>query len=267
MVVGIDGSVSCLDAVRVAVREAARLRTSLRLVHAFIWPLLAMPLAPPLLGQTEESLRQEARRMLAEAAAMAHQTDPAVPVERRLVIGAPAPTLVEQAAGTALVVLGDRGLGGFTGLLVGSVAVQLAAHSPAPVMVVKGNTAAEGPVVVGVDGSAGSLRTLEWALREAAARKAPLHAVHVTSSRDEAPVLARTLAGLDVSDVEVRSETVAGHAARHLIGLSEQAQLVVVGSRGLGGFAGLLLGSVSQHLLHHAQCPLLIVPHGRDQRM
>src|SRR5688572_19185620 len=87
--------------------------------------------------------------MPAGAEAMARQTDPAVPVERRLVTGRPAPVLIEQALTAEMVVLGDRGLGGFTGLPIGSIAAQVVAHSPVPVMVVKGNIAAEGPVLVG----------------------------------------------------------------------------------------------------------------------
>lgn len=133
-------------------------------------------LAPAALGTAEGELRRQARGMLAAAETMARQTDPAVPVERRLVTGAPAPVLIEQASTAEMVVLGDRGLGGFAALPVGSVAAQVATHSPAPVMVVKGNITAEGPVVVCLDGSVGAERAMAWAVREAQARRAPLHA-------------------------------------------------------------------------------------------
>ena len=116
--------------------------------------------------------------MLAGAEAMARQTNPVVPVQRRLVTGGAAAVLIEQAAKVEMVVLGDRGLGGFAGLPVGSIALQVATHSPVPVLIVKGNIAAEGPVMVHGDGGlarteAAAEHVMAWARREARGAAGP----------------------------------------------------------------------------------------------
>ncbi len=280
IVVGVDASESSLDAVRLAAREARWRDRPLRIVHAYIWPTLHVPI-----GQAGAGLREQAESLLQEAAGVALKEEPSVRVSTELVTGAPAPVLLEQARGDAeLAVLGDRGLGGFSGLLVGSVAVQVASHSPVPVLVTRGGPAQDGPVVVGVDGSPHSESAVECGFQEAEFRGAELLAVHCWTrpastgpgdmlplvydagevSEDERRLLAEALSGHAerFPDVAVRREVVRERAARALVRLSEQAQLVVVGSRGRGGFTGLLLGSVSQQVLHHSHCPVLIVPRG-----
>lgn len=272
---GVDGSDSALRAVRAAAREAAWRRCPLRIVHAFIWPLMHVDT-----GASEAvpqgGLRHDAERILAAAAAAAADEAPGLQVTTDLVTGAPAPVLLHEARGASLVVLGDRGLGGFTGLLLGSVAVQVTAHSTTPVLVVRGRPEPTGPVLVGCDGSAGANPAVEAAFREAGRRGAELVAVKAWR---ESPGLAATQLydpesarkeefevlqdSLDASrgrhpEVQVRAELVAGRPGEELVRLSEQAQLVVVGARGRGGFTGLLLGSVSQQLLHHAACPVLV---------
>ncbi len=282
VVVGVDGSPSALDAVRLATIEARWRHCPLKIVHAFIWPWLNVPLGPLQEGPTDGGLRHDAERILAEAVAVARETGPSVSVGTDLITGSPASVLINAARDAELVVLGDRGLGGFSGLLLGSVAVQLAAHSPVPVLVCKNYAASLGPIVVGVDGSAASLSALDIAFREADYRHVDVVAVHtwagLTSSGpgdmlfpvydldgvqvDEELVLAEALAGLAerYPDVKVRKHVTPGTAAKTLIALSAEAQLVVVGSRGRGGFAGLLLGSVSQQVLHHCASPILLVP-------
>ena len=135
-------------------------------------------------------------------------------------------------------------------------------------------------IVVGIDGSESAQRALRWALDEAKLRQARLDVVHSwhvpyaaatpysppaawdpTDFESEAQrVLDRVVDAEDGDGVDVRRVLAAGSAAQNLIELSKGADLVVVGSRGRGGFAGLLLGSVSQQVVHHAPCPVVVVP-------
>ncbi|BCJ75489.1 universal stress protein [Catellatospora sp. IY07-71] len=282
VVVGVDGSDSSLAAVRFATREAAWRQLPLRIVHAFIWPLMHVKMGPSEAGPQEGGLRHDAERTLATAAAVAREADPSVSVLTDLVTGAPSPVLLRAARDAELLVIGDRGLGGFTGLLVGSVAVQCTAHGRTPVLVVRGERRDAGPVVVGVDGSPDSVRTIEAAFEEAAMRDTEVLAVHswsragghahgehhdhkhdaATVALEEGHLLEDALAGVrkDYPDVKVREHLLRGRPAKVLVELSKQAQLVVVGAHGRGGFTGLLLGSVSHQVLHHADSPVLVIP-------
>jgi nucleotide-binding universal stress UspA family protein len=281
VLVGVDGSGSSLAAIDLGVREARLHGRALRLVHAYVWPLLGVYLGPSPAGPPEGGLANEADRVLAAARDRARAADPDLPVTGEVVTGQPVPVLLAEAQRAAQVVLGDRGLGGFTGLLVGSVAVQVAAHAPGPVLVARGTSRTGGPVVVGVDGSPAGAAATEFAFAEAAARGADLLAVHTWFGRlpeedeQELPLIydaedvqaeqARRLAGWlapvreKFPQVQVRELVRHGRPARALTELSGTAQLVVVGARGRGGFAGLLLGSVSQAVLHHAGCPVAII--------
>lgn len=280
VVVGVDGSASALAAVRLATREGAWRGRALRIVHAFIWPLLRVNTGASA-EVPEGGLRHDAERVLAEAAATAAATDRAVTVTTDLVTGAPAAVLLSAARRADLMVLGDRGLGGFTGLLLGSVAVQVASHSDTPVLVARGEEHPGGPVLLGADDSPAASPAIEAAFTEAEQRGVELLAVRVwnrptatlsmmplphdpdRAAADEQQVLTHALADCRQGHpkVQVREDVVAGRTGRTLVRLSELAQLVVVGARGRGGFTGLLLGSVSQQLLHHAACPVLVVPH------
>jgi nucleotide-binding universal stress UspA family protein len=190
--------------------------------------------------------------------------------------------LQAESTRAELVVLGDRGLGGFAGLLIGPVAVTLAAHAACPIVVVRGpepdRMVRSEAVVVGVDGSPTSEAAVAFAFEAAALRGVPLVAVHTwfdmvvdatmaplidwdVMEADEREVLAERLAGWaeKYPDVAVRRLVARDRPARALVEESGRAQLVVVGSRGRGGISGLLLGSVSQTLLHHAACPVAVV--------
>lgn len=286
VVVGVDGADSALSAVRLAAREAVARSRPLRVVHAFIWPKTRAPLGPSPSGPPEGGLRNQAERIVAEAIEEARRAEPGVAVTGAVVDGAPAAVLIEEAHHAGLLVLGNRGLGGFAGLLIGSVAVQVTAHATCPVLIARGNEAEDNrdgdrPVVVGVDGSPLSELAVKQAFREAQQRGTGLIAVHAWSGpvstgpgdmlplvydvealrQEEEVLLAQAIAGWveRCPDVPVTRRLVRGPAARALIAESATAQLVVVGARGRGGFAGLLLGSVSQTVLHHAQCPVMIV--------
>lgn len=281
IVVGVDGSPSSMTAVTTAVRLAADHRRDLRVVHAYAWSLLSVSHGIAGGARVGGGLREEAGRILDAAVAHARSLAPGVTVTGEVLPGAPAAVLVAEAKGAWLVVLGDRGLGGFASLLVGSVAVQVTAHASCPVFVVRGTEHPTGPIVVGVDGSGHSDLALGFAFQEAAFRGAPLRAVHAWRhpvaaepgdmlplvydvdevEGEETRVLAEAIAGWTDRHPDVRVEqlVVRAGAAHTLIQESARAQLLVVGARGHGGFTGLLLGSVSQAVLHHAACPVAVV--------
>ena len=289
IVAGIDGSPQSLTAVETAASEAALRHRPLRIVHAFVWPPvgtvmtpgLVAPMTPGLAAPSLQAFRDRAEAYLAEAVELAGKVAPEVVTTADIVTGRPAPVLLAESRRADLLVLGDRGLGGFTGLIIGSVAVQTATHGDCPVLVVRGKQRPDGPVVVGVDGSRTSVLALEFAAEEADLRGAELVALHVwngidlTELNDSLPmtydfwsgeeeenrVLAEALAGIAERhpDVRIRRHVRRGSARRLLNDQSRIAQLVVVGDRGHGGFTGLLLGSVSQHLIYHAECPIAVV--------
>ncbi|MFC4463923.1 universal stress protein [Streptomyces xiangluensis] len=290
VIVGVDGSASSLAAVEVAAREARLRGAGLRVVHAFFWPAMHVPLGPSPLGPPEGGLQNMADRLVTEAVERARAVAPDVDVSQAVVIGEPLTVLEAQSRAAELVVVGSMGMGGFVGLLVGSTAVHLAAHGRCPVLVVREQPHAEGPVVLGVDGSAVGQRAVDFAFAEAALRNAPLVALHAWTTwnapmpapqdpsepyanppgalaEEEERLLAEALAGRQdrYPGVVVEHRVVHGGTREALIEASRLAQLVVVGARGRGGFAGLLLGSVSQALLHHAHCPVAVV-RGADDR-
>jgi nucleotide-binding universal stress UspA family protein len=287
VVAGVDGSECGLQAVRWAAAEALQRQLPLRLVAAHAWPSGGLVGDPGLGVDYRAVLRDVVLGHLATAAADAQQVAPELEIEQVEVTGYPVPVLLRESAHAEIVVLGDRGLGGFTGLLIGSVAVEVTAHASCPVIVVRGSEPDRTgprpePVVVGVDGSPTSEAATAFAFEAASLRRVPLVAVHVwrdvlvdatmaplldwdVIDSDEREVLAERLAGWTEKypDVPVRRLVARDRPARALVEESGRAQLVVVGSRGRGGFHGLLLGSVSQALLHHARCPVAVVRSSR----
>jgi nucleotide-binding universal stress UspA family protein len=270
-----------LDAVKMAAAEAALRYRPLRIVHAFTWPLVRMGKLPGMPSPSLLPFEEQARRYLEEAVQVAAQAASNLPVTADLITGAAVPVLLAESRDATLIVLGDRGLGAFTGLIVGSVAVQIATHGYCPVLVVRGESRIAGPVVVGVDGSQTSVLAVTFAAEYAARRSAELVAVHTWQfpasvgpgdmlplaydasllEEEERRVLAESVSGLNEShpDLLIREEVTYGPAGRVLTEWSRRAQLVVVGDRGHGGFTGLLLGSVSQHLIYNAECPVAVV--------
>ncbi|WP_405096021.1 universal stress protein [Micromonospora sp. NBC_01412] len=283
VVVGVDGSAIALDAVRTAAREAASRRRPLRIVHAFIWPLMRVTVDPAPGAPAGAGLRNQAERYVAEAVTEAGRIAPEVVVTGAVVDGSPAPVLLAESRDASLLVLGSRGLGGFAGLLIGSATVQLSARAACPVLVVRGESRADGPVVVGVDGSELSTEAVGFAFDEAARRGVPLVAVHTwlypaplgpgdilplvydleALAAEEERALAESVAGFAAQypDVPVQQRLTRGSPAGVLVEESKTAQLVVVGARGRGALAGLLLGSVSHAVLQHAHSPVAILHH------
>jgi nucleotide-binding universal stress UspA family protein len=287
VVVGVDGSGSALDAVRLAAREAAARHRPLRVVNAFLWPLLGAPLSPVAAGLADEELRAEAGKLVAEAVDEARKVETAVEVTGEVIDGGAVAVLLRESRDAALLVLGHRGLGGFAELLVGSAAVQLSARADCPVLVVRGEPRADGPVVVGVDGSELSTEAIGFAFAEAALRETDLVVLHawlyppaigtretygdiVPQAYDpeelraeEERRLAEAVAGWRerYPQVRVRQKLAATLPARALVEESTDAQLTVVGAHGRGSLGALLLGSVSHAVLHHCRSPLAIVRH------
>jgi nucleotide-binding universal stress UspA family protein len=279
VLVGVDGSESSNSAVRWAADEAGQLDAPLRILHAWMWPLYHVRLGPPPGAPPGAGLRAQAERVLSQAAKVAQAAAPGSPVETSLVTGASAVELVRAAAQARMLVVGHRGLGGFSGLLLGSVGVTVSAHSPCPVVVVRGDPHPGGQVVVGVDGSPGSRLALVTAFGEAARRGACLLAVHAWAmplraedgsgdyegelergEREGRQLAARETLAVSKGFPDVVFDVAVGDrsAGAELVAASAGAQLVVVGSRGVGGLKGLLLGSTAHALLHHAACPVFV---------
>jgi nucleotide-binding universal stress UspA family protein len=285
VVAGVDGSEPSVAAARYAAGLAERRGAPLRLVHGYLHPLgygsLGLTAASPALPD----IGDEARAMLDRLATAVRDEHPGLDVTVQHVALGGAPALIEASAHADVVVVGHRGQGGFAELLLGSVGSQVSAHARAPVIVVRPEPAGpDAPVVVGVDGSDGSEPAVEFAFHEASGRGVPLVAVHVywadpadTVRDPDADADARARAEADAvldaalapaearyPDVEVRRTPVHSLNPEYsLVEASRTASLLAIGSRGRGGFAGLLLGSVSQALVHHAYCPVAVVhPHG-----
>lgn len=284
VVVGIDGSATAQQAVRQAARRASRDGAPLRIVHMYERPLGLPP------GLTEEEsilnvLRREGIRRLDEARDVATTVAPGLEVDTDLAALPVRTGLLRESEHASVLFLGNRGHSPLTGLLVGSTALGLAGHAHCPVVLTRGGTEVTprtGPVAVGVDGTRASEAALAFAFVEAAAEDATLVAVHAYAEsvfdtlipgvemdldwrrqRELAEeTIGERLAGWQEKypQVRVEREVVRDRPTRALRRCAQTARLVVVGRRGRGGFHDLVLGSTSQQLLHHATCPVAVVP-------
>lgn len=233
--------------------------------------------------------RVEVQALLTDAVELAAKWAPGVSVSPRLAAASAATAVLEAMGDASIVVLGSRGLGGFRELLVGSTSLHVATHATVPVVVIRTDeNVPAGPeagrVVVGVDGSDVAQDALRFAFDEASLRAVGLTAVRAWHSwyfespgakggaipehvEDEVLVPGETAALRDAvagwrgkyPDVNVRERVVHATAAEALVDAARGSELVVVGSRGRGGFRSLLLGSVSHAVLHHATSPVAIV--------
>ncbi|HEX7745203.1 MAG TPA: universal stress protein [Micromonosporaceae bacterium] len=290
VVVGVDGSPPSEMAAQYAADAAVRRSAPLMLVHGYLHPFrYGVPFDPYAVRLPPPS--DEAVQMLDELAAELRTTHPDLTVATRQAPGGPAAALIDASQHAQLLVVGSRGHGGFSGLLLGSVSAQVTAHAHCPVLVVRppeppGSAAKPdaGPVVVGVDGSAASALAAAFAADEAVRRDTKLIAIHIWSLDASTPprstyeeteatagaaaeaLLAGAAAEAQRNHPELNIERQLVHAldpTQRLLDASRNAGLLVVGSRGRGGFSGLLLGSTSQALAHHAHCPVVIAhPHG-----
>jgi len=277
VLVGVDGSEPALRAARWAAAEAERRGARLWVVNAS-GSMDSGPARDRCPGPNRSDVPgRRAREHVEHAAASAAHVAAGVEVAAVVLPGYPVTRLVAESRNAQLLVMGGRGTGGLPGSSVGSVAFALAAHATCPVVVVRGAGASEGPVVVGVDGSAMSEIALGFAFEAADAAGAPLVALH---SWWDAPAASATpmVEGMAVEatgpglladrmtgwaekfpDVPVQQVVTADRTASALVERSGAARLVVVGARGDGRFGGLVLGSVTHALLHHARCPVAVV--------
>ncbi|MEW9529537.1 universal stress protein [Microbispora sp. NPDC049125] len=281
IVVGVDGSLAGLEAAAWAAREADLRGVPLKVGHALPRWACGGEGHEPYAG-VARWMRQGAAGVLTAAVERARQVAPRVAIEEALLPGDPRPALIEAARDAELLVIGNHGLGGFRGLLLGSVAYGLAGHAPCHVVVVREvPPVPRGEVVAGVDGSPAGAAVLDFAFAEAELRGARLRAVHAWSPWAAGAGLVPVPDDFDDEKAEVRllQDALAGHRERHpgvtvaeevvrghpvdaLCRALDGADLLVVGSRGHGELAGLVLGSVSQALLHHARGPLAVVRTG-----
>jgi nucleotide-binding universal stress UspA family protein len=282
IVVGVDGSQDSMRAIAWAADEAALRRCALRIVHA-VAPWLYDENVDPRLISVREWLLADGQNVIATAVEAARTRAEGIEVAGEVVPGGASRALLERARDAAMVVVGSHGAGTVTGLLLGSTALQVVSHTTVPTVVVRQlEPVARQEIAVGVDGLPAGEPALALAFEEAALRDARLRAVHVWSDPgttgpggmtpliyDPESVAADHTRWLNDAlarwrekypEVEVVIEVVHGRPVRILSGVSARSDLLVVGTRGHGGFAGLVLGSVSHGLLHHAHCPLAVVP-------
>ncbi|ALC07002.1 hypothetical protein CDES_13300 [Corynebacterium deserti GIMN1.010] len=287
VVVAVDGSDASKQAVRWAANTANKRGIPLRLASSYTMPqfLYAEGMVPP--QELFDDLQAEALEKVNEAREIAHEVAPEIKIGHTIAEGSPIDMLLEMSSGVTMIVMGSRGLGGLSGMVMGSVSGAVVGHAKCPVVVVREDSAVNentkyGPVVVGVDGSEVSQKATEYAFAEADARDAELVAVHtwmdmqVQASlaglaaaqqqwdeveRSQTEMLIERLAPLveKYPNVTVKKIITRDRPVRALAEASEGAQLLVVGSHGRGGFKGMLLGSTSRALLQSAPCPMMVV--------
>ena len=270
IVAGYDGSPGSDQALRWAVEETRKRGCTLTVCLAWVPHYLAVPDDPA--GYAVAQNRGE--HILAAGVSYARSALGAEAVVPLLARGTPAQVLCDQSASAQMVVLGARGQGGIIGLALGSVPWQVAGHAQGPVVIVRARrhlaNQPQGPIVAGTDGSARSRDVIRFAFREAELRHAPVLAVCALAdapatlgeaSRIEAD-FDRVLKPheKDYPELTVLRQVSAGSPRTALLEAAAGAQLLVIGSRGRGGLDDMSLGSVAHALLHHAPCPVAVVP-------
>ena len=284
IIVGTDGSPAATAAVRWAADDAARRGCPLRFVSVVDHWAYGIPKFPSSGG---DPLTSHAERALSAAEAVARERQPDVKVSTEIVEGIPARVLRDKAAEAVEIVLGSRGLGGFAGIVVGSVSTHVAGHAPCPVVVVRpGWSGGGGEITVGVDDSPECEPALAYAFEQArtygdagpATVRATVRAVHawqlpahplapeITYDVEELREAHRRVIGEKLAgprsrypEVPVREDIVYGHPVDGLVQASRGSALLVVGSHGRGALGAAMLGSVSRGVLNHAECPVAVV--------
>ncbi|MEU6756810.1 universal stress protein [Streptomyces sp. NPDC046685] len=279
VVVGVVDAEELVPVVRAAAWEALAHGGVLRVLHAVEWPL------PPGSEETGTDHVQRAERVIVPFADLVAKEFPQIRVVPDIVSGSPAPALMRRSHEVALVVVGHRGAGGLPRLPLGSVALQVATHAGCPVLVIRPGEAPDRGrqrrrVVVGAEAGGVPAEVMDFAVEAAIRREADLDVIHVVTSPVMAgagttgPVLTdrqaltdsatkaleRELAGYRERWPRLRLHVSEGRPASVLVEASRTAQLLVSGSRGRGGLKRLMLGSVSGEVLHHAHCPVAVIP-------
>ena len=288
IIVGVDGSEQSQAALGWAIGQAELVGADLVLAHTWNPDSYA---TPAMAGAVPDMIQAGALNDEAEELAQAWLDDLVTATATRttasvsgvLASGSPAGHVLDLSAEAIMVVVGSRGRGGLRSAVLGSTSQQIAHHAQCPVVVVRDSSPTSGhQVVVGVDGSPASLAALREAFAQAKLRGASLLMVHAWSTSfagtlvnsgqdfdrvrasevDEGwALLNRSLAELQATDqsVEIIERLEQASPAAAIIEASKEAVLTVVGSRGRGGFAGLVLGSVSGSVLAHADSAVMVI--------
>jgi nucleotide-binding universal stress UspA family protein len=278
VVVAIDDKDPDLTLLRWAAGAAQSRETGLVVVHICEWqPGQHAP--EPMCEGADSTLRVGPERAVGAALDMLRTEFPGLTVSGAIGTGRPTPALLRLSEEAALIAVGSHGVGGFAGMLMGSVAGQVAEHAHCPVAVVRPTAPSAADVVVGVDGSPEAAQALRLAIAEARHTGGTLIAVHAFRFPPVAAAYAPN-PGIDIvghrqlaedsltmalgaiesenPDLKIERRIESGPAARELLAAADGAAALVVGARGLGGFAGMVTGSVSQQVLRHAHCPVLV---------
>jgi nucleotide-binding universal stress UspA family protein len=282
IVVGVDGSAPSRVAVDWAARDAALSGIPLTLAYVLPSATIQSWIEVPLPAAFFEDEQEAARGALADARGVAEAAATGVggiQVDQKVISGQPVQALADLSKDAAMIVVGSRGLGKWERRLLGSVSSGLVQHAHCPVAVIHDEDPliphpAQAPVVVGIDGSPASERATAIAFDQASRRGVDLVAVHTWSDAgyelpdggwnethtEEDMLLAERLAGWQEQypDVTVRRDVHRDQPAHRLLEEGEQAQLLVVGSHGRGGFAGMLLGSVGSQVVHSSRVPVIV---------
>ena len=294
VVVGVDGSKRSLAAATWALREAKRINAPLTMVSAYTLPIFPSVAVDAATGGHEDSALAQSCRQILEATKAELGDTEGVEVRSNVELGDPGTVLVDYSHDAEMLVAGPRGRGGFLGLLVGSVSRGLPAQAECPVVLVPRGAEAsradsDAPVVVASDGSergrVAMLRAAEEAIhRSPSCRLRVITAMAPVSSAvewlpstvDERAMFDELRDKLDAGvawlqshfpELNIDTEVIDGVPVDAVVAESESARLTVVGTRGLGGFTGALLGSTSQGIAAHARGPVMIVPFREDPRL
>lgn len=279
LIVGYDGSDASIHALEWAAAAAESRGASVRVISSYA--------APPLVDfgygsvaavWADDDIPEWTRAELDRAVTKAFEHRPAVAHDYQAVSTRPGAALLSAAKEADLIVVGSSGAGAISRMILGSVTSEVLASSPCPVVVAPSKVReATNRVVVGTDGSDHSASAVEWAAAEAKRRGSDLVIVHAWEPPHRQSVDAKdrhtssyevdaqlvldgavdTARGFGVASVE--ATLVDGGTAQSLLDLAESADLIVVGSRGRGGFRSMLFGSVAHAIAAHSPCPAVIV--------